>query len=119
MLEEFLGRTKVAKRMAKDYVDLAIDVDRMTHGKEINTRMQHGRKGGLPWLIILDADGKELATSNDAKGNNIGAPVQPEEIAHFIHMLEVSKQHMTAEELQTVHDELDAFAKPKQRPVRR
>ncbi|GAB4136404.1 MAG: hypothetical protein Fur0037_00910 [Planctomycetota bacterium] len=119
MLEEFLGRTKVAPILAKDYVDLSIDVDRMTHGKEIQDSMQKGRRGGLPWTIVLDEKGAELVTSNDANGNNIGAPVQPEEIAHFVEMIRKTKRHMTDEEVRVVADDLREFARPRQRPPRR
>src|SRR5690606_22411380 len=59
-LEEFLARPKVAERMAKDYVDLIIDTDRRTHGQQIYDKLKAGRSGGLPWLIMLDGDGKEL-----------------------------------------------------------
>jgi hypothetical protein len=90
----------------------------MPHGKEINERLMHGRSGGLPWLVILDAEGKELISSNDPKhgGGNIGAPAQPDEIDHFLVMLRTTKQHATDAELATLEQELREFAKPYQRP---
>lgn len=107
--------------MAKDWEILAIDVDRMTHGKAINERLQQKRSGGLPWLIILDGDGKELITSNDPKnkGANTGAPVQVTEVDHFLVMLKTTLQHATEADLQTIEQELREFAKPYQRPARR
>jgi hypothetical protein len=118
VLEEFLGRPKVAAAMAVDWVICTIDVDRMTHGKEIDERMMHGRSGGLPWLAILDADGVELISSNDPKhgDGNIGAPAQPDEIDHFLVMLRTTKQHAIAADLATIEQELREFAKPYQRP---
>jgi hypothetical protein len=118
VLEEFLGRPKVAAAMATDWVICTVDVDRMTHGKEINERLMHGRSGGLPWLVILDAGGKELISSNDPKhgGGNIGAPAQPDEIDHFLVMLRTTKQHATDADLTVIEQELREFAKPYQRP---
>jgi hypothetical protein len=128
VLEEFLGRPKVAPLFAKDWVDVMIDTDRMTGGKELMERLKRDRDGGLPWLVVLDAEGAELITSNvlvtgqdgsERPAGNIGAPVQPEEIAHFLVMLQRTRQHLTDEELETLAADLRAFAKPYQRPARR
>lgn len=116
MLEEFLERPKVAPLLAKEWVDVMIDTDRMTHGKKVMERLKGERQGGLPWMVVLDADGKELITSNDEKGGNIGAPAQPEEIAHFMTMLRTVKQHLTDAEVATVLAELNEHAMPYQRP---
>ncbi len=120
MLEEFLGRPKVAPLLAKDYVDVMIDTDRMTGGKEVMERLKGERSGGLPWMIVLDADGKELITSNlEEGGGNIGAPAQPNEIAHYMTMLRRTKQHLTDDELAVIEADLNEFAKPYQRPARK
>jgi hypothetical protein len=117
VLEEFLGRSKVATAMATDWLVCTIDVDRMKHGKEINERLMKSRSGGLPWLVILGSDGKELISSNDPKknGGNIGAPAQPDEIDHFMVMLRTTKQHASDDDLATIEGELREFAKPYQR----
>jgi hypothetical protein len=119
VLEEFLGRPKVSAEMAKDWVICVIDVDRMTHGKEINERLMRGRSGGLPWLVILDGGGKELISSNDPKNKdaNIGAPAQPDEIDHFLVMLKTTRQHDA--DLAAIEADLRTFAKPYQRPAGR
>lgn len=128
MLEEFLGRPKVAPLLAKDYVDVMIDTERMTGGEALMDRLKGDREGGLPWSIVLDADGKELITSNkivrDADGNetlggNIGAPVQPDEIDHYLVMLARTKQHLTEVDVATIAADLREYAKPYQRPARR
>jgi hypothetical protein len=120
VLEEFLGRSRVAAAMATDWMICTIDVDRMTHGKEINERLKGERSGGLPWLVILAADGKELISSNDPKhkDGNIGAPAQPDEIDHFLVMLRTTKRRATDADLATIESELREFAKPYQRPPR-
>lgn len=114
MLEEFLGRPEVSSRMSRDYVDLAIDTDRMTQGQEVFDRMKRGRSGGLPWLIILDSDGTELISGVGPDGN-IGAPVQPEECAHFIEMLRKTRQRMTDDDLSVITEQLEEHAKSRRR----
>lgn len=114
MLEEFLGRPEVHKRMAMDYVELCIDTDRMTHGKAIYDKLKAGRSGGLPWLVVLDEAGKELITGVGPEGN-IGAPVQPEECEHFVAMLKATKRRMSDDDVAVIAAELEAHAKPKRR----
>ncbi len=104
--------------MAKDYVDLEIDVDRMEHGKEVQERLVKGRSGGLPWLVILDAQGRELATSVGPNGN-IGCPVTEEEAAWFVEMLRRSRLRLTDEDLARIRREHDAFAEPIRKRMRR
>jgi hypothetical protein len=56
--------------------------------------------GSIPWLAILDADGKTLATSNDLKSKqNIGFPSDAAGRAHFEHMLKSTKLHLTDVEI--------------------
>lgn len=43
----------------------------------------------MPWMVVLDSDGKELITSVGPKGN-VGCPVQPDEIDYFVKMIESS-----------------------------
>ncbi len=117
MLEEFLGRTETAPLYAKGWVDLMIDVDRDTNGKQINERLQKKRSGGLPWMVILDAGGKEIVSSNaEPTGGNIGGPVKPEECAWFCTMLDRSRgEKVSKAELEVIRADLEAFAKAKNR----
>jgi hypothetical protein len=117
VLEEFLGREKTAPVFAKGWVDVMIDVDRDSHGKEINERLKGSRDGGLPWMVVLDADGKEIASSNaEPENKNIGAPIQPEESAWFGVMLEKSRgDKVSKTELETLMADLEEYAKPKRR----
>jgi hypothetical protein len=117
VLEEFLGREKTAPVFAKGWVDVMIDVDRDSHGKEINERLKGNRKGGLPWMVILDADGKEIASSNaEPKGDNIGAPIEVDESEWFGVMLEKSRgDKVSKTELESLMADLETYAKPKRR----
>jgi thiol:disulfide interchange protein len=109
-LEDFLARDNIAKVMALDYVDLKIDIDRMTGAKEVAKRFRPDDQGGIPWIAILDADGKSIVTS-DGPGGNIGYPAKPEEIAHFVTMLNKTVRQITPAEIAMIEKELNAASK--------
>jgi len=100
----------VAGALAKDYVDLKIDQDRHTNGKVVAERLRKERRGGIPWMVVLGADGTELVTSDGPEGN-CGCPAAPAERAWFLEMLRRTKQHMNDQDLAAVEAELAAFAK--------
>lgn len=117
MLEEFLGREKVAPLFAKGWIDVMIDVDRDTNGKQINERLKGKRSGGLPWMVVLDGAGKELVSSNaEPKGNNIGGPATVEECAWFGVMLQRSRGDKVSEaEVATMLTDLEEYSKPRRK----
>ena len=94
--------------ISTDYVDIKIDTLRMTNGKEVAARYEPKKQGGVPWMVILDASGKERASSSGPEGN-IGYPYQPNEIAHFITMLRDSRQKLTDTQLETISADLHAY----------
>lgn len=96
--------------MSRDYVDLKVDTERHLNGEGVAKALRGERTGGIPWMVITDAAGKELAAS-DGPGGNIGCPVSDAERAHFIEMVKTSRTRITDEELKTLADELAAFAK--------
>src|SRR6267378_2725898 len=63
------------------------------------------KQGGIPWIVILDAEGKALATSDGPKGN-VGYPYEPEEIEHFIGMLRQSARKLNAAQIGQVEEAL-------------
>ncbi len=95
--------------MSRDYVIVKIDTERMTHGTAVAARLRHDRQGGIPWMVILDADGKELITSDGPQGN-VGCPIRPEERAFFIEMLEKTSRKMGKDEMAVVKKSLAAYA---------
>ena len=97
-LERFLAGAEVSAIMARDYVDLEIDVDRMAKGKAMERSFHPAEDGGIPWIAVFDNKGKVQATSDGPDGN-IGFPVEPKEIAHFIDMLTKTAQHNGAAEI--------------------
>lgn len=121
MLEEFLGRDVTAPIYHQGWVDVMIDVDRDAGGRQINERLMAGRSGGLPWMIVLDAGGKELVTSNAQveghQGRNIGGPRADWEQAWLVEMLRRSKgAKVTDSELDRVAEDLAEYSKPKPKP---
>ncbi len=84
-LEDFMAAHE--ELFAKYFVDIKIDTDRMDGGKEVAARLRGGASGGIPWMVFLDGAGQEVINSDGPNGN-VGYPVQPEEIAHFVRMLE-------------------------------
>jgi thioredoxin-related protein len=94
--------------IATDYVDIKIDTMRMTNGEQATARLAPAESGGIPWMVILDATGKELASSHGADGN-IGYPYQPNEIAHFITMLRDTRKRLTDADLDVIAADLNAY----------
>jgi len=96
--------------MSARYVVTKIDVDEMEHGETVAEKLRQGHAGGgIPWMVILDADGKELVTS-DAPEGNIGCPVQPAEVSWFLQMIEKTAPDLDDEELELLRGELEDFA---------
>jgi thiol-disulfide isomerase/thioredoxin len=92
-LEDELGR---------DYVIAKIDTARMVEGEAVEKKLrvvdEKSPSGGIPWMVIVDADGKPLITSDAAKGN-IGCPVMPWEIEHFVMMLDKTRTRLGKDDL--------------------
>lgn len=88
-----------------------IDIDRMTGGKEVARRLRGTDDGGIPWMVILDAQGVTLITSDGPNGN-CGYPVLPQEVEHFIAMLKATATRMSADELAQIEQSLNRRAEP-------
>jgi thiol-disulfide isomerase/thioredoxin len=103
-LEDFLAGPEIAKITAQDYILVKIDLDRMTGAKAIDKRIR--KKGrGIPWYAILDAKGKVLITS-EGPGGNIGYPLRPAEIAHFIRMIKETSRNITSGQISAIEKTL-------------
>ncbi len=94
--------------LSKDYVVVLLD-HRSEQGAQVAQEIRKGLYWGNPWLAILDADGKVLTTSNDAKGYYIGFPSksEPDGIEHFLKMLRSTSQQMTEDDFQTLQRALE------------
>jgi hypothetical protein len=92
-----MASPNVAPVLAKAFVSLKLEADRMVGGKEILKRYQ-ANEAGIPWFVFLDVDGRAVVTSDGPKGN-VGFPAAPHEIAYFRTMLEQSTRSLTAADI--------------------
>jgi thiol-disulfide isomerase/thioredoxin len=104
-LEAWMARPDVASLLAEDFVDVKIDQDRMTGGKEIKRRFPGSEKAGIPWFVVLDPDGKILVDSS-FQGSNIGFPATEQEIAAFGEFLKKGTKTFSETEIQKLLDTL-------------
>jgi thiol-disulfide isomerase/thioredoxin len=104
-LDAWMAKPDVAAILAKDFVDVKIDTDRMTGGKDAHKRFAGDKAGGIPWFVFLGPDAKPIADSN-APGphGNIGFPSDPAEIAHFESMLKKAKKNLTDADIAALID---------------
>ncbi len=92
------------------YVPVKIDVDRMTGGKEMDARYRGGTTGGIPFFAVLDADGNKLADAHV----NVGFPVQPFEISHFIRTVRRTAPDLSTDQLEVLEKGLQPEKKEPQ-----
>ncbi len=95
-----MAREDASPILAKDFVLVEIDTDRMVGGKDL-WEASRGKSRGIPWFAILEAEGKTLATSEGPKGN-IGCPDTDDEIQFFMEILSKVRIRMTDEDLQAL-----------------
>lgn len=110
-LENWMAQPEIATLLAKDFVDVKIDLDRMTGGKAVYAAELAAagcKETGIPWFVFSDADGKQLANSDGPEGS-IGFPSSRDEIALFAKMLEKCKRNLTGAEVQALIASLDAI----------
>ena len=105
-----MARKNVAPILEKDFVMLKIDTDRSAGGKDLLKAQRKGRSGGIPWFIILDAEGKERTTSTGPDGN-IGCPYTDEEIAAFADILGKVTEKIDEKDLEALKASLKAQQK--------
>ena len=89
--------TEHEELVSKDYVYLKLD-SRMPNGPEAIGRLRNKSEGGIPWMVILSADGNQLATS-DAEEGNIGYPSSETGRLHFEQMLHRTRQRLSDAEI--------------------
>jgi len=102
-LSRFLNRTRDV--WEKDFIWIKMD-ERWTNHDDVMSPIRNGASGGIPWVAILDAEGKVLATSNGPDGQNYGFPTEPDEIKHFVGMLKSTGARLTEDDAQSLIQEL-------------
>ncbi len=113
MLARFLAANK--SDFSPHYVFVKLDMSRDTHAEDLRTRFQgKDAANGVPWYVILDENGKPLATSNakdqvydGVESTNIGFPNEAKGIDHFIGMIKETAKEMKPETLQKIRTALE------------
>ncbi len=82
-------------------MNLYIDTSQVPGGKELHASYPKARNEGIPWFVLLDGDGKELADSNGPQGN-IGCPNTDEEIEVWTGILRKVRVTLTDEDLEAL-----------------
>lgn len=88
----------VAPILAREFVAVKIDWDRMAGAREL-VKASSGKDPGLPWFAFLNSDSKILIDSIAPATGNVGFPAKDVEYAHFKVMLEKVKRHLTDEDI--------------------
>lgn len=117
--EAFLDLAEFKTLFAKSYNIVRLDVlespDKKAlenPGSEEVLNSYGGKGSGIPYFAVLDANGKVILNSRrpsdkDKNGENIGHPMAPEEIVHFMNVLKKTSK-MTPSELTKVEAWLKA-----------
>jgi thioredoxin-related protein len=108
-LEALLERKEMAAVFGKQFLDVKLDLERMTHGHEVQTGLAEKHGGGVPWYAVVDAAGKTLATSDGPRGNT-GYPVTEEEIAHFMNVVKTTGAKLEPADLLLIESTVRARA---------
>lgn len=87
-LEAWLDQPAVAQTLAKDFIEIKIDTDRMTNGADLLARYTNNKPTGIPYSVFLEPDGTIVAALVNDKGENLGCPWTDEEIRAFAGVLE-------------------------------
>ncbi len=100
-MDGYLAREDIALAMGSAFVTVKIDVERMTGGQQLAERLGQTEDDGVPFFAIVDGSGKTLATSRSAEGN-VGFPVEPQEIAHFMTIVKETGKGLSDSQLETL-----------------
>jgi thiol:disulfide interchange protein len=78
----FQGEEAVAKALNAGYIVVLIDVNK-GHNQDTDKRYGHPTRFGLPAIVVLDADGRQITTKNTAELEE-GDHHNPEKVAAFL-----------------------------------
>jgi thioredoxin-related protein len=73
---------RIAEELKSHYVVVLIDVNK-GHNKEVDTKYEHPTRFGLPAIVILDSEGKQLTTQDTGKLEE-GDHHDPEKVMSFL-----------------------------------
>lgn len=112
-LEAWMEKPDIAATLAKAFVEVKIDTDRMTGGQDMLRAHTQGKPSGIPWFELLGADGRSLSNSFAKGADNIGFPAQPAEIAWFAEMLASAKPRLSEKDIAMLAESLTSPTAPR------
>lgn len=117
-MEDVLNEKPVKAVMDKYFVPASLVVleskdkkDLENKGSDEYLEKSGGKDQGIPYFYFTDAKGKLIINSKDEKGNNVGCPYAPAELAHFLKMLKSAAPKISTQELGVVEKAFQAAAK--------
>jgi thiol:disulfide interchange protein len=99
--DQWLERKEVAAILEPHLHHVKIDVERTTGGADLLKKYRPGMRGGIPWCVLVDGQGKAIATS-DVDGENFGYPLGEEGVADFRAMLQKAGVTLTDDQAKTL-----------------
>jgi uncharacterized protein YyaL (SSP411 family) len=108
-LSNWMARPEIGSILDRDFLIVKVDIDRMTHGKDVMAGVRPNPAGGIPWFAVLDPKGKPLATADGPEGN-IGYPAKPQEIDHFMTMITTQGRRIEPAQLDRLRQSLKESA---------
>ena len=105
VFEAWKARPEVAPLLAKDFILLHVDSAGTPGARELKEKYPKAMNSGIPWFVILDAEGAEVADSNGPKGN-IGCPNTDEEIEIFLGILKKVRLNLSDDDLRVLKKSL-------------
>ncbi len=108
-LSNWMNQPEIASILDRDFLIVKVDIDRMTHGKDVMGQVRPNVAGGIPWFAVLDAKGKPAGTSDGPEGN-IGYPFKPAEIDHFMALITKESRRIEASQHERLRKSLKESA---------
>jgi thioredoxin-related protein len=103
--EAWKHKPEVARILEEEFVLVHVDLTRTPGGSALYEKYPRARSAGVPWFVIHDADGKELADSMGPNGN-IGCPDTAGEIDVFLGILRRMCRSLKEEDLSALQRSL-------------
>ena len=102
VFEKYHALPEVSQILGKYLVNVKIDTTYMPDGKEVFSKMA---KPSAPSWVIVTPDRKPIVDSY-ADSGNVGYPVEPNEIAHYVKALKQAAPKITEDEIKTLSTHL-------------
>ena len=116
-LDAFLKQPDIQPVFEKYFIPVKLVVQESDKNKALENAgaaallQQWGGPAGLPYSVFLDDRGA-LIVNSKRQGQNIGHPVQPDEIDWFVQMMKQAAPKMAEGDLKTIETALKTAKKP-------